>query len=170
MYKAGDVVVNRRGDVVTLQEENGGFPRLFYRTTFIIFVSRADGECTLNFENHKEYDIVGYEKMTPKDGKCKHHDAIMIKKSDGQFAFECSDCKTTHDYKSNHINPEHYSRLSPEPLIVLEQWNLGNCKSNAIKYICRAGHKGDEVQDLRKAIEYLERKIGMIENGQNNNS
>ena len=66
MYKAGDVVVNRRGDVVTLQEDNDEFPRLFCFTTFKMFISRADGACVSDFANNEDFDIVGYAKMTPK--------------------------------------------------------------------------------------------------------
>jgi hypothetical protein len=38
---------------------------------------------------------------------------------------------------------------------------------NAYKYIARAGKKetNKEVQDLRKAIWYIERKIQLLENG-----
>jgi hypothetical protein len=34
---------------------------------------------------------------------------------------------------------------------------IAYCRGNAIKYIFRAGKKGDEVEDLSKAIWYLER-------------
>lgn len=38
---------------------------------------------------------------------------------------------------------------------------------NAYKYIARAGKKGvdKEIQDLQKAIWYIERKIQLLENG-----
>lgn len=133
MYKAGDVVVNRRGDVVTLISGDMDCFPVKYLLGKVYFLCEDDGRCYEAEET--EYDIVGYAKMTPKN----------------------DDIKT----------PQHYHRLSPEPLVVLEQWNLGNCYSNAVKYICRAGHKEDAIKDLRKAIEYLERKIEMIENNKN---
>ena len=37
------------------------------------------------------------------------------------------------------------------------------CRGNAIKYIYRAGRKGDSVEDLRKAAWYLERAIKTLE-------
>jgi hypothetical protein len=57
------------------------------------------------------------------------------------------------------INPAHY-RDHPsgvECITITEHmtFNVGN----AIKYAWRAGKKGDAVQDLRKAIWYLEREI-----------
>ena len=35
-------------------------------------------------------------------------------------------------------------------------------KGNAIKYIWRAGSKGSEIEDLEKAVWYLERRIAML--------
>ncbi len=37
------------------------------------------------------------------------------------------------------------------------------CRGNAMKYIYRAGRKGDSVEDLRKAAWYLERAIKTLE-------
>lgn len=37
------------------------------------------------------------------------------------------------------------------------------CVGNAIKYLFRAGLKGDELEDLRKAAWYVARKIKMVE-------
>lgn len=39
------------------------------------------------------------------------------------------------------------------------------CLGNAVKYIWRAGLKGDPAEDLRKAIWYLEREIARLERG-----
>jgi hypothetical protein len=36
---------------------------------------------------------------------------------------------------------------------------LGFSLGNAVKYILRAGKKGDAIQDLRKAVWYLNREI-----------
>lgn len=38
------------------------------------------------------------------------------------------------------------------------------CVGNAIKYLWRAGRKGDAVQDLRKAVWYIEREIARLQN------
>jgi len=37
------------------------------------------------------------------------------------------------------------------------------CRGNAMKYLYRAGRKGELVEDLRKAAWYLERAIKMLE-------
>jgi hypothetical protein len=57
------------------------------------------------------------------------------------------------------INPAHY-RNHPSGIecITLAEWmsfNLGN----AVKYLFRAGAKGDAITDLRKAAWYIEREI-----------
>jgi hypothetical protein len=58
-------------------------------------------------------------------------------------------------------HPDHYGgKDNPyEAIKVIEAWELGFHLGNAIKYIARAGKKGDTLQDLRKAIWYIERYI-----------
>lgn len=58
-------------------------------------------------------------------------------------------------------HPPHYTRLSPEPIDVLEAWGhvLGWSLCNVIKYVARCDAKGDALQDLEKAKEYLEREL-----------
>lgn len=68
--------------------------------------------------------------------------------------------------KSNPINPEHYNRLKPEPKDVIRSWGLNFNMGNAVKYIARAGHKGDIVEDLKKAQQYLQFEIDALEAGQ----
>lgn len=56
-------------------------------------------------------------------------------------------------------HPSHYTWLPGglEVIDVTENFNF--CLGNALKYIMRAGHKDDPIQDLRKAIWYLDREI-----------
>lgn len=56
-------------------------------------------------------------------------------------------------------NPKHYTRLTPEPIEVIEAWSLNYRLGNALKYIARAGFKDDRITDLKKAIWYLHREI-----------
>jgi hypothetical protein len=60
-------------------------------------------------------------------------------------------------------SPAHYARLQPEPLDVIEAWKLDHHSACALKYIARAGHKGNRLEDLRKAAEYLRRLIALEE-------
>ena len=56
-------------------------------------------------------------------------------------------------------SPEHYTRHASgvECIEVAEHFNFS--LGNAIKYIWRAGLKGDAVEDLRKAAWYIQREI-----------
>ena len=58
-------------------------------------------------------------------------------------------------------SPIHYLRGGIEAIDVIEAWGLGYHLGNAIKYICRAGHKPgvDGITDLKKAHWYLTRVI-----------
>ena len=56
-------------------------------------------------------------------------------------------------------HPRHYNAHPSgiECIAVAEHFNF--CLGNAIKYIWRAGEKGDFVEDLEKARWYLDREI-----------
>lgn len=56
-------------------------------------------------------------------------------------------------------SPEHYTHGGLETIDIVEAWGFGRgfCFGNAIKYLCRAAHKGNEIQDLEKALWYLKR-------------
>ena len=55
--------------------------------------------------------------------------------------------------------PAHYALLDPEPRHVLRSWYPEWYLSNAIKYIVRCDKKGNKLQDLQKAIQYLKFEI-----------
>lgn len=82
------------------------------------------------------------------------------------------------------LNPKHYK---PEPsaderrdrrsiskmevIDVIEKFDLNFARGNAVKYVLRAGKKGSnvdtrfELEDLRKARQYLNREIKRLEGG-----
>jgi len=64
-------------------------------------------------------------------------------------------------------HPSHYGKEGDpyETINVIEAWDLDFCLGNAVKYISRAGKKDSakEVEDLKKAVWYLERKIHQLE-------
>jgi hypothetical protein len=60
--------------------------------------------------------------------------------------------------------PSHYTQYQGLEIIDLtEQMNF--CKGNAVKYIARAGWKNPdtEVEDLEKAVWYIQREIERIQ-------
>jgi len=60
-------------------------------------------------------------------------------------------------------HPPHYNFGTFEVIDVIEDWKLEYHEGNCIKYIARAKHKGNELEDLKKAQWYLNRKISKLE-------
>ncbi len=58
-------------------------------------------------------------------------------------------------------HPSHYNTGKFEVIEIIEDQQLGFHLGNAVKYLCRAGRKDPSktVEDLRKAIWYVERFI-----------
>ena len=69
--------------------------------------------------------------------------------------------------------PAYYTDSNIEVIDYIEDKKLGFCLGNAIKYISRAGKKKDngrdmidkEIEDLKKAIWYINRKIFELKKG-----
>lgn len=59
--------------------------------------------------------------------------------------------------------PVHYRGAGMEAIDVIEAFDLGFRLGNAVKYILRAGKKGDGVVCLKKARWYLDREIAKRE-------
>ena len=49
-----------------------------------------------------------------------------------------------------------------EVIKVIDAWELGFSLGNAVKYIGRAGRKGNAVEDLRKAAWYIQHEIDRL--------
>ena len=66
-------------------------------------------------------------------------------------------------------NPAHYTShpSGVEAITIAEHFSF--CLGNAIKYIMRAGLKGDEIQDLEKAAWYINREITRLKNDRQTN-
>lgn len=58
-------------------------------------------------------------------------------------------------------HPDHYKGKSLEAIDIIEDYDLNFCLGNAIKYILRAGKKGERQEDLEKAIWYLQRELNV---------
>ena len=67
--------------------------------------------------------------------------------------------------KSESVNhPVHYGGDTIyETIKVIDAWGLGFSLGNAVKYISRSGKKGEKVQDLKKAIWYINHEIERLE-------
>lgn len=61
------------------------------------------------------------------------------------------------------VHPSYYNQGKIEVLEFLEDQKLPGHEWNVVKYLCRARFKGNELQDLKKAKFYLDRKIEILE-------
>lgn len=61
-------------------------------------------------------------------------------------------------------HPNHYGgKDNPyETIKVIENWKLNFNLGNAIKYLARADHKNNKLQDLEKAKWYIQREINNL--------
>ena len=55
--------------------------------------------------------------------------------------------------------PPYYQRGAIDVWDFIRQQKLNFHLGNAIKYICRAGYKDSKIQDLEKAIHYLQNEL-----------
>jgi CO dehydrogenase/acetyl-CoA synthase alpha subunit len=61
--------------------------------------------------------------------------------------------------------PEHYNNGLKHDLIdVIGSYKLNFNRGNVLKYVVRAGRKQNEIEDLEKALDYLEREIEYTRN------
>lgn len=67
---------------------------------------------------------------------------------------------TMEEPKADNVNhPPHYKTGGIETIDFIEAKELGYHLGNVVKYVTRAKHKGNELEDLKKAQWYLERAI-----------
>lgn len=60
------------------------------------------------------------------------------------------------------MNPEHYDR-KVQPIDLIDAFELNFNLGNVVKYVSRAGRKGDTLEDLEKAFYYLKREMQKYE-------
>ena len=58
--------------------------------------------------------------------------------------------------------PDYYNFSQYEPKDVIRSWGLNFNLGNVVKYIARAGRKGDKLEDLIKARHYLDFEIDAL--------
>ena len=61
-------------------------------------------------------------------------------------------------------HPPHYTSHPSGVETIQITEHMGFCLGNAVKYIMRADHKGKPIEDLRKAVWYINREIERREN------
>ena len=82
----------------------------------------------------------------------------------GDHQLDRVDLTTDEPITSAVDHPSHYHAQSGVEVIdAVEAWGLGFCLGNVIKYVARAGHKGEAREDLQKALWYLTRELSRYE-------
>jgi hypothetical protein len=67
-------------------------------------------------------------------------------------------------YDSENETPKHYKNEKEYDVIdIANDYKLNFNRGSAVKYVCRAGKKDDEIQDLKKAVDFLQREIKFLE-------
>ena len=62
------------------------------------------------------------------------------------------------------MTPEYYKNEKKYDVIdIANDYKLNFNRGSALKYICRAGKKDNEIQDLKKAIDFLQREVKSLE-------
>ena len=68
--------------------------------------------------------------------------------------------------KNRQEGGDHYLDMGIAPWTVIDCWpvdqQVGFYRGNALKYLMRAGTKGDAVEDIKKAAHYLEKLIEIL--------
>ena len=60
---------------------------------------------------------------------------------------------------TNTRGPQYYRRGNIQVWDFVRDQELNFHLGNVIKYVCRAGHKYDDIDDLEKAIHYLQNEV-----------
>lgn len=114
------------------------------------------------------------KKVSPKDNQSEKVNEVapVISKTETTESYITADSvkglyDVAIDKKSNRItnaidHPSHYNRGKIEVIDFIEDQGLSFHLGNVIKYIARAGSKGDKLEDLKKARWYLDRYINEV--------
>ena len=120
---------------------------------------------------------IAYTNYEPKEESNDYRSCDNCKYEDNDlYEYPCNVCDRNYgnEDKWESINdpvnrPSHYTDGKIEVIDFIEDKKLGFCLGNAIKYIARAGkkNKDKEVEDLKKAKWYIDRRIKELEEIQN---
>jgi hypothetical protein len=93
-------------------------------------------------------------------GCCKEQEGIVVMSDEDRPPFhQGCDCQMIGYGQSRVNHPDHYNQFGIECIDVIEGLGLGFHLGSALKYIWRADSKGAAIEDLEKAVWYLQREI-----------
>ena len=126
----------------------------------------------LFLEEYEKFVEVDPELFIRTNGKCEE-DRLCGAEELKTIKEVLQDFQGTYPKQYDPINPTHYQIGGIETIDYIEakltpEEFKGYCKGNSIKYISRAGYKGKERDDYKKAAWYLDRLLEIAQKGANN--
>lgn len=129
----------------------------------VVCINQGDNDAFLTL--NKEYIVKAYDEnyglvcVCDDRNHLKYYCAeLFVLKEEGE-----DNMKEENKKEEMVSHPSHYTFGKYEPIDVIEDWKLGFSLGCAVKYIARAGHKWDAIEDLKKAVFYIEYAIKMME-------
>lgn len=117
----------------------------------------------LGFKYHVVY--MAKRNMDKKKAEPKQWKLVHVSTSDNSIEAAMANELpiTMHEPKSDPVNhPAHYKVGGIETIDFIEAKQLNYNLGNVVKYVTRADHKGNRLEDLEKARWYLDREIGNL--------
>lgn len=132
-------------------------------------------DCAIKFCHKSKKEVEEEAKMTTVDSKKTEDRQKIDSKETVDRQKEDSNKETVYVPTAEHMakmygniehdavnHPSHYTRGKIEVIDFIEDQQLPYHLGNVIKYIARAGYKGDKLEDLKKARWYLDRYINEV--------
>lgn len=121
-------------------------------------------DCAIKFCHKSKKEVEEEAKMTTVDSKeTVDRQKEDSKKETVQVPTAEHMAKMYGNIEHDAVNhPSHYTRGKIEVIDFIEDQQLPYHLGNVIKYIARAGYKGDKLEDLKKARWYLDRYINEV--------
>lgn len=132
-------------------------------------------DCAIKFCHKSKKEVEEEAKMTTLDSKETEERHIEDSNKTEERHIEDSSKEAVQVPTAEHMDkmygnikhdavnhPSHYTRGKIEVIDFIEDQQLPYHLGNVIKYIARAGYKGDKLEDLKKARWYLDRYINEV--------
>lgn len=113
----------------------------------------------LGISVQRVYQTHNYDNAKKKKAKLKKRKALAVKPAQGELRTVMRMTFSDKPAPDNVNHPAHYKVGGIETIDFIEAKKLSYNLGNVVKYITRADHKGNVIEDLQKARWYLNREI-----------
>lgn len=117
-------------------------------------------KCAIEHDGRREIVIIKEHlleaRMTKVSFEQSNLDDLVLRADKLAFPYEHRQSEQKHDPVNS---PSHYTKGKIETIDFIEATGLGFHLGNAVKYLSRAGLKGNLVEDLKKARRYVQRAM-----------